>query len=468
MNKDFGLPPLAADNRETVEKRLAEAAAGNGLHETLTVEWRTQPQVVEVIDMPVDVLYFNPATHRIRAQRSFEPEKDALLDEDPWSPGSQDYLAHLLQAKPDDPSKRDPAFVELRDNLKEYRQIEPGLITRDGILVNGNTRAAALRELGVLNIRVGVLPASCSWADINAVELSLQLRQDKRRDYSYINELIAMQEELASGRQVADVAKAFHKRVATVEADLWILGTLEDLRKRSLAGSVQLQLLDFEDSKEKLHELYRAWKKEWKKNPDKADLMKENRLAAIVLKFSKTDVRLIESDFRKQYLEIRLTPPFKSGVEAPQLKPIPGLSRPARPTAQPFAEAQAFTNQVLQAKARQHAGVGEGAEEASKIVEQAHKAIYEALTPALSDSRVRKRKQAAADRLNDACKDIEQCILDISLARASNSLDEETLDDSVLKLKTSLEKLARETKRSVAEPGDGVAWLLDAVTKEQA
>lgn len=88
--------------------------------------------------------------------------------------------------------------------------------------------------------------------------------------------------------------------------------------------------------------------------------------------------------------------------------------------------------------------------------------------PLGKDARVRKRKQAASDRLNDACQDIEQCTVDIGLARASNSLDEEALDDSVQKLKASLEKLARETRRSVAEPGDGVAWLLDVISKGRA
>ncbi|MFD3474174.1 transcriptional regulator [Streptomyces sp. NPDC058695] len=464
MNKEFGNPPLAAENREIVEQRLKEAAVGDGPRETLTVEWRTKPQVVEVIDMPVDSLYFNPATHRIRAQRSYKPEEDSRLDENPWSPESQDYLMYLLQAKPDDPSKLDPAFAELKANLQEFRQNEPGLITREGILVNGNTRAAALKKLGVPNIRVGVLPASCGWADINAVELSLQLRQDKRRDYSYINELIAMQEQMDAGRQISDIAKAFHKRVPTVEADLWILATLEDLRSRSRAGAAQLQLLDFEDAKEKLHELYRAWTKDSKKNPDAADLMMEYRLAAIALKFSKTDVRLIEAEFWKRYLAPRLTPALRPDVSAPQERRIPGMKRAVKPVAQPYAEAKAFTDQILQAKALERAGSGE----ASEVVKQVHTVFEEALEPAGKDARVRKRGRAASDRIDDACKDIEQCIIDIGLARASNSLDEETLNDSVLKLKATLEKLAREVNRSTGDPGDGVAWLLDAVTKEQA
>lgn len=73
---EFGLPPHAASNKDVVERRLKDVAAGTGLQETLTIEWRTKPHVVQVIDMPVESLYYNPGTHRIRAQRSFDPQQD--------------------------------------------------------------------------------------------------------------------------------------------------------------------------------------------------------------------------------------------------------------------------------------------------------------------------------------------------------------------------------------------------------
>ena len=67
-----------------------------------------------------------------------------------------------------------------------------------GILVDGNTRAAATAGSGS-RTSGGVLPDDTSRQDINDVELSLQLRKDRRRDYSYINRLIAIDEELAPG-----------------------------------------------------------------------------------------------------------------------------------------------------------------------------------------------------------------------------------------------------------------------------
>ncbi|MEU7067086.1 ParB/RepB/Spo0J family partition protein [Streptomyces sp. NPDC046161] len=468
MSTDFGRPPRASENRELVGERLKEAEAGAGLRETLTIEWRTKPHVVQVIDMPVDGVFYNPATHRIRAQRSFDPDRDRKLVADPWSPESQDYLHDLLQASPSNPAKRDTEFEELKSSLKEYRQNEPGLITRDGVLVNGNTRVAALRELGVSSVRVGVLPESCTWDDINAVELSLQLRHDTRRPYSYINRLLTIEEQVVH-RPLADIARDFRIRVSTAEQDLWVLACLRDLAERSRAGKAQLRLMDFEDAQEKLRELHRAYSKESKQNPERAELVKENKLALIVLEFSKTDVRLAEADFRTRYLENRLPGELNAAPVAAPTRTIPGINRGVRGDSAQVAAAKAFTDVLLRAKAVQRSvDVVDApeAQEAAVMWQKAREAVNEALVPAGKDARVRKRKQAAPDRLNDACEDINQCVTDMALARASRSLDDDALEEAVVALKGSLTKLAREAARSITVPGDGIAWLLEAVKLE--
>ncbi|WP_223774828.1 ParB/RepB/Spo0J family partition protein [Streptomyces sp. 135] len=470
MGKDFGRPPLADENKTRVDERLKEVAAGNGVRETLTVEWRTQPLHVEVIDMPVEELYYNPGTHRIQAQRSHDLERDKLLDESPWAPDSQDYLHHLLRMLPEDPSKEDPDFRELMESLRTDRQKEPGLITRDGVLVNGNTRRAALKELGVTNIRVGVLPESCTWDDINSVELSLQLRPDQRREYSYINRLLAMEEQHHSGRTLADVAREFRIRTQTCEQDLWVLSCLRDLIERSNDGRARLRLLDFEKHQEKLREVYRRYSKESLVSRDNAERLKETRLAAIVLEFSKTDVRLIEPDFRERYLDKRLPAALRTEPGAPAAGvAIPGLNRTVKSTAPAVAQAKALTDIILKAKAVttvEDALLTERSKAAAETFSAAQEAFENALEPAGKDARVRKRKQAAQDRITDACQDIEQCITDLTLAKASGSLDEEAFDEAVLNLRETLTKLAVATQRSIKAPGDGVSWLRESVRKE--
>lgn len=124
----------------------------------MTVDWNGQQAHVEVIDLPLSSLYYNPSTHRIRAQRSHNAERDEALDKDPWSAESQDYLDFLLKADPENTSVRDKDFDVLKDSLDQFGQNDPGLVTRHGVLVNGNTRAAALRDLRAQSMRVGVLP----------------------------------------------------------------------------------------------------------------------------------------------------------------------------------------------------------------------------------------------------------------------------------------------------------------------
>ncbi|WP_206507838.1 transcriptional regulator [Streptomyces chrestomyceticus] len=470
MSMDFGRPPKAEANQELVRQRLKEAESAAGTRESLTVEWRSQPLHVEVIDMPVADLYYNPGTHRIRAQRDHDPELDAELQSDPWSDRSQEYLHHLLKALPADPSKDDPDFIALMESLRDFRQNDPGLITRDGVLVNGNTRRAALKELAVTHIRVGVLPESCTWDDVNAVELSLQLRKDHRREYSYINRLLAIDEQAELGRSAKDIARDFRIKEETCKQDQWILTCLRDLIERSRSEGTGLRLLDFEQHQEKLRELHRRYVKEARVSKANADVMKENRLAAMVLGFSKTDVRLIEPDFARRYLDQRLPEELKTESSAVSSVAIPGLGRSMKSVDASVTVARTLTDTVLRAKAVSPAASGVSAERvqvATRTFEAAKYAFEEALVPAGKDARIRKRKQAAPGRITDACQDIEQCITDLVMARASRSLDEEAFDEAVLKLRDSLGKLAIESARSIEVPGDGVEWLLGAVKQEE-
>lgn len=469
MFTNFEDPPTAAVTRSLVEERLKEQRENAGVAETLTVEWRGRPLHVEVIDMPLDTLLYNPGTHRIRAQRSLDPGRDAVLAKNPWSAESQDYLEHLLKIRPSEPTNRDPAFDDLKDSLKEHKQNEPGLITRHGILVNGNTRCAALRELkAITSMRVGVLPESCTWNDINDVELSLQLRPDQRRDYSYINRLLAIDEQRVQlNRDLSLIAKAFHTTTKSCERDVWVLAQLREVIQRSATDSgMSLRLMDLEGAQGRLEELYRAYNEEFKKSKERADLLREARLAAIVLNFSKTDVRWIEADFHSRYLEKTLPDEFKVAESAaPAAVAIPGLNRVVQAAGANVSAARAITDSLLQAKAVTAAGgAAKPAEQsaASAVIKVYKNAFNQAIETAGSDVRLRKKRLAAPDRINNACKDLEQSITDLVMSRGNASLDEGAFDDALDLLRTVLGKLAIEAQRTIDLPGDGLAWLIAA------
>ena len=80
-----------------------------------------------------------------------------MIEADPYSPAAQRIVAELVRD-----SHRSAAA--LKDSLIDG-QDQPGLITRKGKLVNGNTRCVLLRDLRAegritnSTIRVAVLPS---------------------------------------------------------------------------------------------------------------------------------------------------------------------------------------------------------------------------------------------------------------------------------------------------------------------
>ncbi|AUH41345.1 hypothetical protein [Streptomyces sp. CMB-StM0423] len=465
MFEEFGSPPLAEENRAMVAERLKQAKAEEGAK--VTVTFRGEQRYLHVIAMPVEMLYFNPDTHRVRAQRSLDSERSRTLDGRPWSDEAQEYLHYLLTRQPSNPAQTDPEYIELREELEDYGQRESGIITPDGILVDGNTRCAALRELGVKDIRVGVLPADTVYRDINDVEMSLQLRHDKRRDYSYINQLIAIEDELARSRREEDVARDFNIKLKTLRTDRRVYQMILEAIDRSVtAGGVKLRLVDFEGHQEKLRELQRDYVTCAETNADAAEMLKESRLAMVVLNYPKTSLRLAEADFHSDFLAPRLPDELRPGTAEAADKAIPGLPGvvlPAEP--EPVRAVKALTDTLLQAKAAQQA---DGQLEpplvaaANEKITKARETFDVAVRMAGLNAQLKKRRAAVPDRLTDAAEHVSQCVLEFADARAKRVLDEDSFDDGLIALRDSLARLARLAGRTFDSPGDGVAWLLDA------
>jgi hypothetical protein len=457
--------PRGSQVKELVEQRLRQALDEDGAK--ITVDWRGAPRHLRIISMPVDMLYFNPETHRIRAQRTLDPHRNALLDTEPWGEASQAYLHHLLSRQPSNPNQIDPDYVALKEELDAFGQKDPGIITPQGILVDGNTRCAALREMGELEIRVGVLPADASWRDINSVELALQLRRDKRRDYSYINRLIAVEEELKSGRRPEDVARDFNIKIKTLNQDRWVYGLINDaIRRSAVSDGSQLRLVDFEDHQEKLRELHRDFLKLSKIDPDAAEQLKETRLAMVILNYPKTTVRLAEQDFYNRYLAERLPEDLKGEcVPASSGAVIPGLKANMPASSREKSATRSLTDRLLQASAQQKNGDKLDAQtlaKASSVVTSARETFDVATKLASTNVQFQKRQIAVSERLTDAADYVNQCVAEFAEAKSKRALDEDAFDDALLTLRASLAKLARQAARAFAEPSDGVQWLVDS------
>lgn len=461
-------PPRAGGNRGMVDERLAEVRSQAGTAETVSIDWRGTRRNLDVIDMPVDVLYYNPETHRIKAQRTADPERDALLEEQPWSDEAQHYLHELLKGDPADPLQEDPRFGDLKRDLAANAQAEPGIITRSGILVNGNTRRAALRELGEPTIRVGVLPADAGWGDVGQVELALQLRRELKREYSFLNFLLAVDEFVSNGRPTADIARDFRVHGKTINRAKWILGFINDAIERSVSEvngqETRLRLIDFERNQGQLEELARTYLALEPKDPTAAAKLREGRLLGVIFDFSKTDIRSIEGDFVETYLADELSPP--DDREAASVS-IPGLDVTVPPEDQGVAAIRALTDKVLQAKAIAAAASGATSIDVSRAADAANltatlrAAALGGVEKAQAIARAAKKRQEAPERLSVAADIVDEAAKAVVSARVTGQLDSEALDSALIGLREALRRLADQVHRGTGEEtGEGVEWLL--------
>lgn len=235
-------------------------------------------------------------------------------------------------------------------------------------------------------------------------------------------------------------------------------------RSRTKDGS-QLSLTDFEGHQENLKELHRNYLKEEASSQEIAEQVKENRVAAIILDFAKTKTRLIDGRFQKNYLKDAIPHSFnKDYPQADAGISIPGLSVSVAPPSLPVSQARAFTDEILQAQSLssgRHTSA-ETKETAQRTLISMKKTMRRALDAADRDDRLKKVQQTTAERLDDASAAINQSVSDLARAFATSSLDEESFDSALLRLKESVLKLARQANRGIREPGDGMTWLIKA------
>jgi len=167
----------------------------------------------------VNWVRFSILNHRTKAER-LKVCRDAgnphLFDQDPLGPAAQEAQLELL--------KNHAGFEDLKADLRERGQRETAVVTAEGVLINGNRRVAALRDLrnGEKNlkaqyVRAFVLPADATSEEIRLLEAELQVSKTFLEDYSWINRGFLLEELLTEHNQDFDlVAKIMRMKVKDV------------------------------------------------------------------------------------------------------------------------------------------------------------------------------------------------------------------------------------------------------------
>jgi hypothetical protein len=309
-------------------------------------------------------------------------------------------------------------------------------------------------------MKVAVLPSDWNWKDAALVELDLQMRRDHRRDYSFINFLLALDESVnVAGADNA--AKAFRLTRVATERNTWILAVLRDLVDRSRTeGSIDtLNLRDFEADQGKLEELFRTYTKLYKEDPTSAEALKENRLLALLLDKSKTDLRHIGDTFASDHLAKTLPVELSTSPTPANEVDIPGLGVKVVTAPAHAASTVDLVTMAAKAKARTQSEDLQVKERAAELLKEMNVAVDRAITAAGREDRLKKSKTAAIDKLTAAADTLESSIADIAEAKSKGALDEEALNEALVVLEEVIGRLGRTVLRVVDTKGDGFDWL---------
>ena len=280
-------------------------------HETIRLPstQRGEELLCEVISIPVDVVLLNHNSHRLRSQLADDPEWDAVGNE-PHSEAAQRVIARLVEN-----ARTRDEFVRLKESLDSEGQAEPGVITHEGVLINANTRAVAIRQLEDPRkrfIRAAVLPSIIQPDDISLLELRLQMQRTLKADYSLTNELLFLEELSGRGlpdgfiaqelRYHPDQPKRGENEVRTR------LRVLDMLRHMQRVATPRLPLSFFDDPSHPLgyqtvKDVLPMYERYMEQDPTLADRYLESVLLAVSVGVTSThQLRLVDVGFVDEYL----------------------------------------------------------------------------------------------------------------------------------------------------------------------
>ncbi|BCJ70681.1 hypothetical protein CS0771_02250 [Catellatospora sp. IY07-71] len=244
-------------DQERVAYLDARQASGHP-RRVLVAAWPREDKELPQVEVDVKWLRFSTLNHRTRAEQLREMHQRGrhdLFTADPLGEDAQTAQYEILRTQ--------SGFSDLKDDLRKRGQLEPAIVTADGVLINGNRRSAALLSLfqddDFLNARYVkclVLPKDATIEELVDLEAELQVARDFKQGYSWINEAILIDELYDRfDKSYAKVAARMHRSEVDVRGQHEKLQQVRQLVELSRGARM---LIDFHPHESAFDELVKA------------------------------------------------------------------------------------------------------------------------------------------------------------------------------------------------------------------
>ncbi len=172
-------------------------------------EYQNATQPLPVIRLPIELPIYRMANGRTRTEQ-LKYIRQHKLPADFFRAGQENQETQQAQHDLLDRFSKEgtASIIPIATVLAEGRQTDELLITSAGIVVNGNRRLAAMRELyatgepayqGFSHVRCRVLPVGVTDKEIKEIEVRLQMQPETKLPYTWVNEALTIKDLMANG-----------------------------------------------------------------------------------------------------------------------------------------------------------------------------------------------------------------------------------------------------------------------------
>jgi hypothetical protein len=234
--KKYEIKLTPRSEREAIIQKRVETAT-----ETSTLwDFRGEKTALKVVSLPVDL-----PVYRMDNCRTYSDQQDAIakgnLDKSYFAKGQElssvQAIQHTILARL---ARREATSVAAILNVLETEgQRDPILVTSTGVVVNGNRRLSAMRELYVAEesinstyayVKCMILPPDTSPDEVDDIEANEQARPQTKLEYDWIGDAQLVRRQVNKGRTAKVVAEQLRRNESDVknllqsidEADLYL------------------------------------------------------------------------------------------------------------------------------------------------------------------------------------------------------------------------------------------------------
>lgn len=428
------------------QERVAFLKARTILGQAQVPAWPRATKDLDLVELEVDWVRFSTLNHRTRAEQRAETARTSnpgLFTTDPLGPTAQDAQYRILRAQ--------ESFDDLKQDLRARGQQDPAIVTADGVLINGNRRAAALRSLYLDDdqpaahyVRCLVLPADATAAELIDLETELQIARDFKQEYGWVNEAFLIEELFErENKDFARVATRMHREVADVRSLYEKLQQVHQLV--DLAGGVR-QHIDFNDNESAFDELAKHIKN---KQPAEAEAVRSVYFLGTVANVRYRKLRHLRRPDAAALVHKELVgdPSLNQLLQAAEASAgsasEPDILDDALGTAAESGPLTPLLALIAGKRPDEAVALGDGGmAEVQDILDSIQSAINAAADEAEEDQRDQTAQLTPLTRADKAITELERALAALPRARAFSGFDEPGMAERVSRLQELIDEYA--------------------------